>query len=188
MKRKIGYLEVIAGPMYCGKTEELIRQVKRASIGKKKVQVFKHIIDTRYGKDKKVFSHAGLSFKSYVISEAVQILSKLHKNTEIIAIDEAQWFGNDLIPVISELIEKGLHVMVAGLAMTYERQPFAPMPTLMVMADKVTKLSVCTICGNDAVFHKRITKSNVENPLEADPSLVGRTDSYEARCRKCWSK
>lgn len=188
-KKTIGYLEVIAGPMYCGKTEELIRLVKRASIGRKKVQVYKHTIDTRYGKDKKVFSHAGLSFKSYLITEAVQILKRLHKNTEIVAIDEAQWFGQDLIPVVSELLEKGIFVIVAGLAMTYDRQPFAPMPTLMSMADEVTKLSaVCTICGDDAVFHKRIVKSDITNPLEADPSLVGRTDSYEARCRKCFNK
>jgi thymidine kinase len=161
MTKRAGYLEVIAGPMYCGKTEELIRQVKRASIGKKHVQVYKHAIDTRYGKDKKVFSHAGLSFKSYLITEASEILKKLNKNTEIVAIDEAQWFGQDLIPVISELVEKGIRVIVAGLAMTYDRQPFAPMPTLMALADKTTKLSaICTICGNDAVFHKRIVKAS----------------------------
>jgi thymidine kinase len=190
MTKRAGYLEVIAGPMYCGKTEELIRQVKRASIGKKHVQVYKHSIDTRYGKDKKVFSHAGVSFKSYLITEASEILKKLHKNTEIVAIDEAQWFGQDLIPVVSELVEKGIRVVVAGLAMTFDRQPFAPMPTLMAMADKTTKLSaICTICGNDAVFHKRIIKAHTDtNALEADPSLVGRTDAYEARCRKCFFK
>lgn len=189
MKRKIGYLEVIAGPMYCGKTEELIRQVKRASIGKKKVQVFKHAIDTRYGKDKKVYTHAGLSFKSHLITEASQILKKLHKNTEIVAIDEAQWFGQDLIPVIDELITRKLHIIVAGLALTYDRQPFAPIPTLMAMADKSTKLSaICTLCGDEAVFHKRIMKTNIINPLEADPSLVGRSDAYEARCRNCFNK
>lgn len=189
MTKQIGYLEVIAGPMYCGKTEELIRQVKRASIGKKKVQVYKHAIDTRYGKDSKVFSHAGLSFKSYLITEASQILTKLNKNTQIVAIDEAQWFGQDLIPVISELLDKGIRVIVAGLAMTYDRQPFAPMPTLLAIADKATKLSaICTMCGNEAVFHKRITKTKITNALEADPSLVGRTDAYEARCRKCFNK
>lgn len=188
MKKKLGYLEVIAGPMYCGKTEELIRLVKRATIGKKKVQVFKHAIDTRYGKDKKVYSHAGLSFKSYLITDAAQILRKLHKNTQIIAIDEAQWLGQDLIPVVSELVEKGCQVIVAGLAMTYDRQPFAPMPTLMAMADKVIKLSaICTICGSDAVFHKRLTKAGTTNPLDADPSLVGRSDAYEARCRRCFT-
>ena len=86
------------------------------------------------------------------------------------AIDEAQWFGQDLIPVVSELVEKGLKVMVAGLAMTYDRQPFAPMPTLMAMADDVTKLSaICQICGDDAVFQKRITKTTISNALEMEP-------------------
>ncbi len=189
MAKKSGFLEVIAGPMYSGKTEELIRLVKRASIGKKKVQVYKHAIDTRYGKDKKVFSHAGVSFKSYLITDASQILQKLHKNTQIVAIDEAQWFGVDLIPVIMELVEKGIYVVVSGLAMTYDRQPFAPMPTLMAIADKTTKLSaICSICGDDAVFHKRINTDKDINPLDADPALVGRSDAYEARCRKCFTK
>jgi thymidine kinase len=189
MARATGYLDVIVGPMYSGKTEELIRLVKRAAIGKKKVQVYKHAIDTRYGRDKKVFSHAGVSFKSYLITEASQILQKLHKNTQIVAIDEAQWLGQDLIPVVGELLQRGIYVIVSGLAMTYDRQPFAPMPTLMAIADKTTKLSaICSICGNDAVFHKRITKDADINPLEADPALVGRSDSYEARCRKCFDK
>ena len=190
MKKSNAYLEVIAGPMYCGKTEELIRQVKRAAIGKKPVQVFKHIIDTRYGKDRKVFSHAGLSFESELISKAKDILKYLHKKTEIVAIDEAQWFGEDLIPVVEKLLEQGKRVIVAGLAMTYDRQPFAPIPTLMSMADKTTKLSaICTLCGEEAVFHKRIMKNGTKiDPLKADPKLVGRTDSYEARCRNCYDR
>jgi thymidine kinase len=188
MKNKM-YLEVIAGPMYCGKTEELIRQVKRAAIGKKHVQVFKHAIDTRYGTDQKVFSHAGLSFKSEVISKAEDILKHLQPNTEIIAIDEAQWFGTALVPVIEELLKKGKRVLVAGLAMTYDRQPFEPIPTLMAMADKTIKLSaICSLCGEEAVFHKRIVKTKNANALDADPSLVGRTDAYEARCRNCFNK
>ena len=188
MKQNTGYLEVIAGPMYCGKTEELIRQAKRAAIGKKRVQVFKHIIDTRYGKAKKVFSHAGLSFESELISKAVHVLKKLHPKTEIVAIDEAQWFGQDLVEVVEKLLKKGKRVIVSGLAMTFDRQPFAPIPTLMAMADKVMKLSaICVICGEEAVYHKRIIKNTVD-PLLADPSLVGRSDAYEARCRKCWNK
>ncbi len=188
MKQHIGYLEVIAGPMYCGKTEELIRQAKRAAIGKKRVQVFKHIIDTRYGKDKKVFSHAGLSFESELISKASQILKKLHAKTEIVAIDEAQWFGEELTGVIEKLLKQGKRVIVSGLATTFDRQPFAPIPNLMAMADKVTKLSaICMICGEEAVYHKRIIKNNVD-PLLADPSLVGRSDAYEARCRRCFGK
>ena len=189
MKAHDGYLEVIAGPMYCGKTEELIRQVKRASIGKRHVQVFKHAIDTRYGTDRKVFSHAGLSFESELVSDAGYILKQTHNNTEIIAIDEAQWFGDALVPVVQKLVDGGKHVLIAGLAMTFNRQPFEPIPTLMAMADKTTKLSaICSICGDEAVFHKRIASGKKIDPLTADPKLVGRSDSYEARCRKCYDK
>lgn len=183
-----GYLEVIAGPMFSGKTEELIRQIKRATIAKKRVAVFKHKIDTRYGKAKKVYSHAGISFQSQPISNAKDIPKKLDPKTEIVAIDEAQWFGRELVPVIQKLLDRGMHVLVSGLAMTFDREPFPPIPTLMAIADKVTKLSaVCTVCGGDAVYHKRIAKTDID-PHIADPSLVGRLESYEARCRRCFTK
>lgn len=189
MTKPIGYLEVIAGPMYCGKTEELIRQVKRAAIAQKHVQVFKHAIDARYGHDRKVFSHAGLSFQSELVTKASQILKNVQPDTEFVAIDESQWFGKSLVAVVQALLNKGKHVIIAGLALTYDRTPFIPMPTLMAMADKVTKLSaICQICGEEAVFHKRITDGKKIDPLEADPSLVGRSDAYEARCRKCFEK
>ncbi len=190
VKRNRGYLEVIAGPMYCGKTEELIRQVKRATIAKKRVQVFKHAIDTRYGKDRKIFSHAGISFESELVRSAKQILARVRPDTEVVAIDEAQWFGKELVSAVMKLVDAGKHVIVSGLAMTYDRQPFVPVPALLALADKATKLSaICTLCGEEALFHKRITNSTARiNPLEADPELVGRTDAYEARCRNCWAK
>jgi thymidine kinase len=186
---KSGYLEVIAGPMFCGKTEELIRQVRRAAIAKKKIQVFKHAIDTRYGTDKKLFSHAGLTFESNVVSSSKSILNHVHAKTEIIAIDEAQWFGEPLVPVIETLLSKGKKVVVAGLALTYDREPFAPIPALMSMADKVTKLSaVCAVCGEEAVYHKRIIRGKTVDPHMADPSLVGKIDTYQPRCRGCYTK
>lgn len=189
MRKKIGYLEVIAGPMFCGKTEELIRQVKRAAIGKKKVQVFKHAIDTRYGNDKKLHSHAGISFASDLVVSAAEILQKLEPKTEIVAIDEAQWFGDELVGVVNKLLEKGKRVLVAGLSMTFDRQPFAPLPSLMAMADRVTKLSaICVVCGEEAVYHKRVTKGKTVNPHLADPSLVGKIEAYQARCRRCFNK
>jgi thymidine kinase len=189
MIKKLGYLEVIAGPMYCGKTEELIRQVKRATIAKKRVQVFKHAIDTRYGNDRKVFSHAGLSFQSELVKSANEIIKNVRPDTEFVAIDEAQWFGKSLIPVVMKLVSEGIHVIVSGLAMTYDRRPFIPIPTLMALADKVTKLSaICVLCGAEAVFHKRITDGKKIDPMTADPKLVGRTDAYEARCRNCFDK
>lgn len=184
-----GYLEVIAGPMFCGKTEELIRQVRRAAIARKHIQVFKHVIDKRYGNGKKVYSHEGRSYRSLVISSPQQILTKLNPKTEIVAIDEAQWFGQELVPVIEKLLAKKKKVIVAGLALTYDREPFAPMPTLMTMADKVTKLSaICAICGDDAVYHKRITRAKNIDPHEPDPSFVGKLDTYQPRCRKCYPK
>jgi thymidine kinase len=191
MKSDIGYLEVIAGPMYCGKTEELIRQVKRATIGKRKVQVFKHKIDIRYGKEKKLYSHAGLAFDAELIENAIEIIQNFRKDTEIVAIDEAQWFGNDLIEIIQKLLNLKKHMIVAGLAMTFDRQPFTPLPTLMAMADKVTKLSsICSICGADAVYHKRIKNGKKIDALSTDPSLVNSLEDhvYEARCRNCFNK
>ena len=162
MKQMTGYLEVIAGPMYCGKTEELIRQVKRATIGKKKVQAFNHTIDNRYSTEKKLFSHNGQSHDSEKVSSTQELLKALRKDTEIVAIDEAQWFGEELVPLVETLLKQSKKVIVAGLAMTFDRKPFVPIPTLMAMADSVTKLSaICSLCGEEAVFHKRITKKKV---------------------------
>ena len=188
--KHIGYLEVIAGPMYCGKTEELIRQVKRATIGKKKIQIFKHNIDIRYGKEKKLYSHAGMAFDSDMVGSVDEFMKEIKKETEIVAIDEAQWFGPQLVDAVKKLLDMGKHVIVSGLAMTFDRQPFVPIPELMALADKVTKLSsVCSVCGADAVFHKRIKNGVTADPFSTDPSLVNKlTDNvYEARCRKCYT-
>jgi thymidine kinase len=187
--KRIGYLEVIAGPMYCGKTEELIRQVKRATIGKKKIQVFKHNIDVRYGKEKKLYSHAGMAFDSEMVGSVEELMKSIKKDTEIVAIDEAQWFGPELVNAVKKFLDTGKHVIVCGLAMTFDRQPFVPIPELMSLADKVTKLSsVCSICGADAVFHKRIKNGVTLDPLSTDPSFVNKLadNVYEARCRKCY--
>lgn len=192
MKRRLGYLEVIAGPMYCGKTEELIRQVKRATIGKKKVQVFKPDIDLRYGKDKKLYSHAGLTFDSEMVKLAKDILPLVASDADIIGIDETQHMGEGLIGVVETLLTQGKHVIVTGLALTFDRQPFTPIPALMAMADKVTKLSsICMLCGAEAVYHKRVgaVKSKA-NALEPDPAFVANLADavFEARCRMCWEK
>jgi thymidine kinase len=191
MAKRIGFLEIIAGPMYCGKTEELIRQVKRARIGKKCVQVFKHKIDIRYGTEAKVFSHGGHTFECELIEKPEEILHLLNKKTEIVGIDEAQWFGSPLLAVVTALLKKNIHVIITALPLTYDRQPFTPIPELMALSDKVTKLSaVCNICGQDAVFHKRITKGPKVDPLTSDPSLVKALDDnvFVARCRACFSK
>ena len=188
---RFGYLEVIAGPMFSGKTEELIRRLKRAAIGKKKVQVFKHKIDTRYGKEQKLFSHNGISFGSEVVKHPNEILARIDKKTEIVGIDEAQWFGDELVAVINSLLKQKKKVIVSGLALTFDREPFAPMPTLMAMADSVSKLTaICAICGEEAVFHKRVAKGKTVDSSIADPSLVSKLDLsvYQARCRRCYNK
>ncbi len=187
---KTGYLEVIAGPMYSGKTEELIRLVKRAVLGKKRVQVFKHAIDTRYGVENKLYSHSGITVHSVRVKKAVDILKITHTHSHIVAIDEAQWFGPDLIAVTDRLLKSGKHVIIAGLALTFDRQPFVPIPDLMALAERVTKLTaVCTLCGADAMFHKRVTKEVPHvNPLTADPGFVSKLDTsvFQARCRQCF--
>jgi len=191
MKKSTGYLEVIAGPMYCGKTEELIRQIKRATIGNKRVQTFKHKNDIRYGHDKKLYSHAGVSFDCEIIEHTKEILDMTKPETTIVAIDEAQWLGEELVGVVQKLLDQGKHVIVTGLAMTFDRQPFVPIPTLMAIADKVTKLSsVCMVCGADAVYHKRVSNGIKVDPLKNDPSLVKtlKDSAYEARCRNCYPK
>ncbi len=185
------YLEVIAGPMYSGKTEELIRQIKRAIIGGKRVQVFKPTIDTRYGTEEKLYSHAGLTAESAKITHPSQILEKLDPKTNLVIIDEAQHMGKDLLPVVDTLLSKKKWVVVGGLGMTFDRQPFVPMPELMAMADKVTKLSaICSKCGADAVYHKPVKKVKSVNALEPDPEFVKSlaSNTYEARCRKCFGK
>ncbi|KKU83443.1 hypothetical protein A2973_03465 [Candidatus Gottesmanbacteria bacterium RIFCSPLOWO2_01_FULL_49_10] len=192
MKRRLGYLEVIAGPMYCGKTEELIRQVKRATIGKKKVQVFKPAIDLRYGRDKKLYSHAGHTFDSEMVKSAKDILPLVDKKTDIIGIDEAQHLGEELVEVVETLLSRGKQVIITGLALTFDRKPFTPIPTLMAIADRVTKLSaICMLCGEEAVYHKRVgAVHTTASSLEPDPAFIAKLDDavFQARCRRCWEK
>lgn len=185
-KMKVGSLEVIAGPMFCGKTEELIRRVRRAVIAKKKVAVFKHTLDIRYRK-RNVVSHSKISLRSTVVTHAKEILKKA-KNADIVAVDEAMWFGRDLIPIVNQLIDQGKRVIVSGLSTTFDAQPFEPIPSLMAVADKVDKLtSVCNMCGKEAIFHKKIGAKK-ENPFEISAKHVGEKDTYEARCRTCFNK
>lgn len=182
-----GVLEVICGPMFCGKTEELIRRVRRAVIAGKKVVVFKHELDKRYRK-RKVSSHDGVCFAAKPVSKAMDILKVADSRFEIVAIDEAQWFKNDLIPIVLKLLAKGKRVILAGLSTTYEGEPFEPMPHFMAIADSVTKLSaICNVCGKEAVFHIKKERSVVD-PSKTSAKLVGGVGDYEARCRGCFGK
>jgi thymidine kinase len=179
----LGRIEVISGPMFAGKTEELLRRVRRAVIAGRRVAVVGHVLDDRHGVDR-LTSHAGLDHPSMAITTAAQIDHALTPDTEILAIDEAQFFGPDLVAVINRLADRGLIVIVAGLDVTFDGQPFEPLPTLMALAERVDKLTaICVVCGEDAVFHVRVgAPSASSGDLVADH--VGGTEKYQARCRR----
>jgi thymidine kinase len=179
----VGRLAVICGPMFAGKTEELLRRVRRALIAGRRVVVVGHSLDDRHGADR-LTSHAGLDHPSVTVPTAADIERALSPDTEIVAIDEAQFFGAELVPVVSRLADRGLVVMVAGLDVTFDGQPFEPLPALMALAERVDKLTaICAICGEDAVFHVRVdTPAAGSDELVADH--VGGTDKYQARCRR----
>lgn len=171
-----GSIEVVCGPMFSGKTEELIRRVKRAQIAKQRVQIFKPAIDVRYDKED-VVSHSSQSIKSEPVETAVEILIRLKDSTRVVAIDEIQFFDEGIITVVSKLAARGYRVICAGLDLDYRAQPFGPMGTLLAMADEVVKIhAICTICGAPATRSQRLSASKAQ-------VLLGETEAYEARCR-----
>jgi thymidine kinase len=171
-----GSIEVVCGPMFSGKTEELIRRVKRAQIAKQRVQIFKPAIDVRYDKED-VVSHSSQAIKSEPVENAVDILIRLKDSTRVVAIDEIQFFDENIVTVVSKLAARGYRVICAGLDLDYRAQPFGPMGTLLALADEVVKIhSICTVCGAPATRSQRLTSSK-------ERVLLGETDAYEARCR-----
>lgn len=179
-----GWIEVITGSMYCGKSEELIRRVRRAKIAKQEVQVFKPAIDDRYHKAN-VASHNGEQLEAIPIDQAADILSKLKPNVDVIAIDEANFCDQQLVDLCEHLADQGFRVIVAGLDRDFRGEPFGPMPGLMALAEYVDKLhAICVQCGNPASRTQRLIAGK---PAQYDDPiiLVGATDVYEARCRKC---
>lgn len=179
-----GRVEVIAGPMFAGKTEELLRRVRRASIAGRNVVIVSHALDTRAG-GQRVASHAGLDAPSRKVESAAEIEAVLADGApDLVAIDEAHFFGPSLIPVVGDLAARGLVVVVAGLDVTFTGRPFEPLPSLMALAERVDKLtSICVVCGADAIYHVRIASRPA-----ADPTLVtenvGGLETYQARCRR----
>ncbi|HRN26602.1 MAG TPA: thymidine kinase [Ignavibacteriaceae bacterium] len=172
-----GWIEVITGCMFSGKTEELIRRLRRAKIAKQKVVIFKPIIDTRYSNNS-IVSHSEQSLPSVLIKDVNEILD-LVEDAQIIGIDEAQFFSNDIINVCNKLADDGKRVIVAGLDMDYRGIPFEPIPQLLSVAEYITKsLAICVECGNPADRTQRKTASS-------ERVIVGAADVYEARCRKC---
>jgi len=175
--KETGWIEVVAGCMFSGKTEELIRRMRRAQIAKQPVKIFKPKIDNRYS-DSKIVSHSEQSLPSEVVSSAQEIL-ELSKDAQVIGIDEAQFYDSDLVDVCNKLADQGKRVIIAGLDQDYRGIPFEPMPQLLAIAEYITKtLAICVNCGNPADRTQRTIKSGGR-------VLVGAADSYEARCRKC---
>ncbi|MBN2149237.1 MAG: thymidine kinase [Anaerolineales bacterium] len=183
MKHHTGSVEVITGSMFCGKTDELIRRLRRATIARQKVQVFKPEIDNRYA-ERKVTSHAGNDFEAIPIKNAGEILEHLDKDTTVVAIDEAQFFDDQVISLVQELASRDLRVIVAGLDMDFRGEPFGPMPVLIAQAERVDKLqAICMTCGEPASRTQRLVNGHPAH--YHDPVvIVGASELYEARCRK----
>lgn len=180
-----GHLEVVCGSMFSGKSEELIRRIKRAKIAQKEVITFKHALDNRTSIDY-VVSHDGSKIEAHPIDNPYAMLPLVSASVHTVGIDEAQFFSHELINVIFDLLDQGKYVIVAGLNVDFRGVPFGPMPTLLAMADTVTKLSaICTLCGNDAYFSQRMVDGK---PARADDALikVGAQEAYQARCRECF--
>jgi thymidine kinase len=175
----IGWIEVICGPMFSGKSEELIRRLRRAMIARKRVEVFKPTIDDRYSAYE-IVSHGDLRMSSQVVSDAGGILDRLDWRSEVIGIDEANFMGPKLVDVAQRLADSGKQVLIAGLDTDYMGRPFAPIPDLLALAESITKtLAICVRCGNPAKHTQRLRGSE-------DLIVVGAADMYEARCRRCF--
>ncbi len=189
---RLGRLDVVCGPMFAGKTEELLRRVRRAKIAGLRIEVFSHTLDTRRGVGA-VSSHSGQRIASRTVRNTAEIEDVVAQQTDLnlVAIDEAHFFGPDLLATASRLADLGLVVVVAGLDVTFDARPFEPLPSLMALADRVDALTaVCSTCGADAAFHQKLT-SQVPTQEGAAPDAramvsehVGGTETYEARCRQ----
>lgn len=184
MNKNDGWIEVICGSMFSGKSEELIRRIKRARYAKQKVQVFKPLMDNRYSNNN-VVSHDGSSEKAINIEHPEDILNYIENDTEVIAIDEVQFFDNNLVSVCQELADQGYRVITAGLDTDFRSKPFGATPHLMAVAEYVDKIhAICMICGSPASRTQRLIDGKPA-PVDGPLVLLGARESYEARCRHC---
>lgn len=182
MKHTTGSLEVVCGSMFCGKTEELIRRLRRAEIARQKVQVFKPAIDIRYDQVK-VMSHAGMAFDAQPILKANEILKYLKPDTTVVGIDEAQFLDIEVLQVVHVLADRGIRVITAGLDQDFRGEPFGCMPQLMAVAERVDKLqAICMVCGEPASRTQRLVNGKPAR-YDDDVVIVGASEMYEARCR-----
>ena len=179
-----GAIVVVCGSMFSGKTEELIRRIKRAQIARQRVQVFKPRIDTRYAAEQ-VASHDGLLYQAIAVADTAEIRAALDPQATVIAIDEVQFFDWKVVDLCRELADRGVRVMVAGLDVDFRAEPFGPMPMLMAEAEQVSKLqAICVVCGNPASRTQRLidgAPASYNDPV----IMVGASEVYEARCRHC---
>jgi len=178
LPRDIGWVEVVCGPMFSGKTEELIRRLRRAVYARQRVEIYKPAIDTRYA-ELEIVSHSRQSLKARPVARAEEILAQAGEDVEVVGIDEAQFFDRDLVAVAQKLADRGVRVIVAGLDQDFRGQPFEPMPELLAVAEFVTKtLAICMVCGNPAGRSQRLIR-------DAEKVVLGASETYEARCRRC---
>lgn len=184
LTQKDGWIEVITGPMFAGKTEELIRRIRRLQFAKRNIVVFKPSIDNRYGQDE-VVSHNDSRTQSISIKKASQILEHISPDTDVVAIDEIQFLDEEAVEICEYLADQGIRVIVSGLDRNFRGEPFSFMPKLLALAEEVTKLSaICVKCHTPATRTQRIINgkpANYHDPI----ILVGAKDTYEARCREC---
>ena len=174
-----GWIEVIVGSMFSGKSEELIRRLRRAQIARQKVQVFKPKIDNRYSIEQ-IASHSGMTHVSKPVMTAFEMMSQMETDTQVVGIDEGQFFDMAIVDAVNDLARAGKRVIVAGLDQDYLGRPFEPMPQLLSVAEFITKThAICVVCGNTANYSQRTSDSN-------ERVEVGASDKYEARCRKCF--
>ena len=175
----IGWIEIVCGPMFSGKSEELIRRLRRARIARKRVQVFKPAMDDRYSVTE-IVSHGDQRINSEPVAGAREILAKVDGRTQVIGVDESNFFGAELVEVAQQLADTGKQVIIAGLDTDFMGRPFTPMPELLCVAESITKtLAICVRCGNPAKHTQRLVES-------ADLIVVGAAEMYEARCRRCF--
>jgi thymidine kinase len=178
-KGSIGWIEVVCGPMFSGKSEELIRRLRRTEIARQRVQIFKPGIDQRYS-DGHIVSHSELKIRSESVSNGRELEARVDVRTEVVGIDEAQFLGMETIDAVTRLADMGKRIIIAGLDTDYLGRPFHPMPELLAIADEITKtLAICMQCGNPAKHTQRLVASEAL-------IVVGAAGMYEARCRRCF--
>lgn len=182
---KPGWVEVISGVMFAGKSEELIRRVRRAVIAKKKVQVFKSHLDDRYGGVFTVSSHDGTIVEAEPVQSSVEIMGRVRPDTEVVAVDEAQFLDMGIVKVANALADRGVRVILAGTDSDFRAEGFGAMPELMASAEIVDKMhAICVVCGGPATRNQRLLNGKPA-PYESPQIMVGGRESYEARCRHC---